>query len=228
MTQRTIYTLMFALGGLMLTLPFATSAISIKTSPIIIESPADTIPDCFGFPLLPFDGERVPQGILIQWVDFTEWNDSPCFEDVASYELQHSINATNFSTIIISDDLEMSSHLHRFPTNGINYYRFRMTDPLGDIWYTSIIGIELNLVPGSIFPSIVDVSASLFIESPAEEPGELNIYDMSGRLIYSEKITLQENSTFIALDFSSWHTGHYIATISGEQLGNEVIRFVKR
>jgi len=194
MTQRTIYTLMFALGGLMLTLPFATSAISIKTSPIIIESPADTIPDCFGFPLLPFDGERVPQGILIQWVDFTEWNDSPCFEDVASYELQHSINATNFSTIIISDDLEMSSHLHRFPTNGINYY----------------------------------LSASLFIESPAEEPGELNIYDMSGRLIYSEKITLQENSTFIALDFSSWHTGHYIATISGEQLGNEVIRFVKR
>jgi len=228
MTQRTIYTLIFALGGLMLTLPsFGTSITPINISLTVVEAPTDTLPDCFDV-LLPFDGERVPEGILIRWGGFTEWNDSPCFGDVASYELQHSVNGIDFTTITMSDDLEISSHLHRFPLNGINYYRFRMTDPLDDIWYTSIIGIELNLTPGSVFPNIVDISASLFIESSVEEPGELNIYDMSGRLIYSENITLNENSTLIGLDFTGWHRGHYIVTVSGEQLGTEVMRFVKQ
>jgi len=220
---------MLTLSGLMLTLPsFGTSAVSIKISPIIIGAPVDTVPivDCFG---LPFDGERVSQGILIRWIDFIEWNDSPCSGgDVASYELQHSLNGINYSTIIMSDDLEIDTHLHQSPVNGQNYYRFRMTDSSGDVWFTNIIAILLDLTPGSIFPNIVDTWASLFIESPVEEPGELNIYDMNGRLIYSENITLSENSTLIGLDFSAWHTGHYVATISGEQLGTEVIRFVKR
>lgn len=229
MTQRTIYIFALTFGSFILTLPlFGTAITPIKILPTVVEAPTDTLPDCFGFPIFPFDGERVPQGILVKWWDLIELNGSDCHGDVASYELQHSVNAINFSTIIMSDDLQIGSYLHQSPVNGGNYYRLRMTNPSGDIWFTDIILIVLNLTPGSISPSIVDTEASLLIESPAEEPGELNIYDMSGRLIYSESINLQENSTLLGLDFTGWHTGHYVVTVSGEQLGNEVIRFVKR
>ena len=51
---------------------------------------------------------------------------------------------------------------------------------------------------------------------------------MAGRLIYSESITLNENTTLVGLDFTGWDRGHYVVTVSGEQLGREVIRFVKR
>jgi len=235
MTQRTIYTLMLALGGLMLTLPsFGTSETPIKISSTV-DSPTDTVPIICTF--FTFHAERVSQGILLEWIALPIPSDT-------DIELQHADFPTatfpDFSTIAMLDDFVISnelepgsdhyqfSYVHRSPSNGVNYYRLKVTDASGDISYSSIIAYELDLTPGSIFPSVVDTNASLFIESPAEEPGELNIYDMSGRLIYSENITLNENSTLIGLDFTGWHTGHYVAAISGEQLGNEVIRFVKR
>jgi len=242
MTQRTIYTLIFTLGGLILTLPsFGNSITSNTISPRAIELSADTFPDVLGITeLTPFHVERVSQGISLEWV-------SSIPSDLDSYELQH-VNWTpdaptssfpDFSTIgrlenfAISDELEpgsdfrLFSYLHRSPSNGVNYYRLKITDTSGNTGYSDIIAWELDLTPGSIFPSIVDTSASLFIESPAGEPGELKIYDMNGRLVYSEIIMLNENSTLIGLDFTGWDRGYYVTTVSGEQLGDKVIRFVK-
>ncbi len=237
MTRRTIYTLTLALGGLILTLPvFGTSALSIETSPTTAKSPTDTIIVDY---VSPFDAYIVPEGIVCDWLGYVTSN-------TASVELQHadkileysSTPPLDFSTIAILDDFVISefepgspnlfSYLHRSPSNGLNYYRLKITDTSGDMWFSNIIAIELQLTAGNMHPTIVDTEASLFIESPVEEPGELNIYDMNGRLIYSENITLNENSTLIGLDFSTWHTGHYIARVSGEQLGMEIIRFMKR
>jgi len=112
--------------------------------------------------------------------------------------------------------------------NGINYYRLKIVDALGNEIYTNIVAVYWDLSPSNIFPNIVDTEASIYLESPVEEPGELKIYDMAGRLIYSESITLNENTTLVGLDFTGWDRGHYVVTVSGEQLGREVIRFVKR
>ncbi len=235
MTQRTLYILMFALGGVMLTLPvFGTSITSTETSLTTVESSADTL----FFPA--FTGEFVPHGVLLKLKAFFILSDG-------ELEMQHlnvlpdatAIDFSNFSTIAVlgdididelepSSDLRLFSYLHRSPSNGINYYRLRITDASGNVSYSPIIAMFLDLAPGSISPNPIDMQATLSIESSVEEPGELNVYDMAGRLIYSESVILNENTTLIGLDFSGWDRGHYVVTLSGEQLGNEVIRFVKR
>jgi len=223
---------MLALGGLILTLPlFATSITSIKISPIIV-SPTDTLPDADTvLPitiLYPFKISRVDNGVLAIWegISSASANDS-----IVYYDLQYSRNAINYSNIARLDadsDSDVFSYVHRSPANGQNYYRLKMVLASGNMEFSDIYLISLDLTPGSIFPGIVDTGATLFIESPAEESGELNIYDMNGRLVYSESIILNENSTFIGLDFTGWHRGHYVVIVSGEQLGLEVMRFVKR
>jgi len=218
MTQRTIYTLMLALGGLMLTLPlFGTSTTPIEISQRTMELSMDTVPTpiCM-FPIFPFDVLRNNGGILASWPDVEE------NQPIDKYELQHSTSATDFSTIATLDSDEFS-HLHQSPVNGKNYYRLKILAVSGYFEYSNIHLVEWDLSPGNIFPNIVNTEASIYIESPVEERGELEIYDMSGRLIYSESITLNENTTLIGLDFTSWNTGHYIATVSGEQLGIETI-----
>ena len=221
MTQTTIYTLILALGGVMLTLPlFGTSITPNKISPTEIDSPTDTgIIICT---FLVFDAEPNNEGVLANWLNISQGN-----ELVDYYELEHSLNAYDYETVATLEE-DVISHLHTSPVSGLNYYRLKIIDISGTEMYTNIVGIEWDLSPGNIFPNIIDTEASIYIASPTEEPGELNIYDMAGRLIYSENITLNENSTLLSMDFGSLSVGQYVVTISGEQLGREVLRFVKQ
>lgn len=220
MTQKTIYTLMLALGGLMLTLPsFGTSVSFIETS--LSEAPDTTF-------LLPFDVFSTNEGILADWEEMSQVLDLIGLnEPIIRYQLQHSPTGYDFSTIATLEPSEFS-HLHRSPAIGVNFYRLKIYGSSENFIYTNIKLAEWDATLSNIFPNVVRTAASLYIASPAAEPADFIIYDTNGRMVHSEAIGLRENYTIINLDFSELHAGYYIAVVSGEQLGVEVIRFVKQ
>lgn len=175
------------------------------------------------------EGSLVYEGIMVDWTRLTEviFNQY----DIEFLELQHASGQLNFpfdfNTITSIDDIQITSHIHRHPGTGFNYYRLRGVVASGDYWYSDIIGIDFN-VSGNIFPNPVVSQTSLYINAPAKEAATLKVYDATGRLVHSRDIELLKDFNLIGLDCSQWNPATYMVMISGEQLGNEVIKLMKQ
>ncbi len=220
MTQRTIYALIFALGSLILTLP------AFGNSPISIEISLSEVPDTTF--LVPFKVSPTNKGILADWEELNEITDLVGLsEPVTRYELEYSKTGSDFSTIAILEPSEFS-HLHYSPVLGFNYYRLKIHGSAGDFIYTDISLAEWDVATNNIFPNIVRTVAELRLASPVEEEVEVIIYDTHGRMVDFRHFELNESYTSVSLDFRKLHTGHYMAVVSGEQFGTEVIRFIKQ
>lgn len=190
---------------------------------------ADTSIIICTFPAV-MDGTRIYEGILLDWTKIIEMMESQGNE-TEFFELQHSFGDLNlpidFTTITSTDNIQITSHIHRHPGTGFNYYRLRGVVASGDYWYSDIIGIDFDVI-GNIFPNPSTSKTSLYINAPAEEAATLKVYDATGRLVHSRDIELLKDFNIIGLDCSQWNPATYMVMISGEQLGNEVIKLMKQ
>jgi len=189
---------------------------------------ADTSIIICNFPVV-IDGTRIYEGILLDWTEVVKMMELQGNETEV-FELEHTSGDLSFpfdfSTIISTDDIQTTSHIHRHPANGVNYYRLRGVEASGDYWYSDIIGISFD-VSGNIFPNPVTSQTSIYINAPAEEAATLKVYDATGRLVHSRDIQLFKDFNIIGLHCSQWNRATYMVTVSGEQLGDEVIKLVK-
>lgn len=138
----------------------------------------------------------------LQWATLSELNN-------AYFEIQHSLNGKDFSTIDIMEgngttfETSYYDYTHETPANGVNYYRLRQVDfdekyEFSDVVSVAIEKSELALYPN---PASSQITVNNF-------NGILNIYDAMGRMVktigntQNQTISIQDlpNGLYMVVD----------------------------
>lgn len=167
--------------------------------------------------------------IQLDWTTETE-------RDNDYFVVEHSTNGTDFSTIKTLEGAGTSSERHSYsythtrPVAGDNYYRLRMMDTEGKEAYSNVVVEKFTstLNETSIFPQPATEQAKIYISSSIQESATMQVYDLSGKLVHTSEVELNEGENYIDVDCSEWTPNHYVITMSGKQLGEEVVKFVKQ
>ncbi len=159
--------------------------------------------------------------------------------DIHNYNfiIERSANGINFEEIgtIYSDDgLNNSSQLYSFtdksPFPVLNYYRLKQRETNGTISYSKIIVIKSrdNLNSELIINSqnSNNNSLELTILSGTDGPGDFNILDMSGNIIYHQQIKVAKGSNSVIMFIPEIATGIYVLTFSKATEFSQV-KFIK-
>ena len=178
-----------------------------------------------------FTGRKQGSDHLLNWK--VTCNSSPR----ATMILQRSADSRNFNDLysITADALRCNQpfdYTDAGPLKGMNYYRLKIMDADGHVTYSSIVAL-LNAANGfdiiSIAPNpVVNDHFNLNVASAVSGKMELDIFDMQGRLVNRQSISLIAGFSNIPVYVSNLAVGTYNvrAGMAGEQ--SKVLRFVKQ
>lgn len=157
-------------------------------------------------------------GVNLNWQTSSETNSE-------KFTLFRSTNGKDFSPIAKINGAGNSSKLNnyncldKFPANGVNYYQLSQTD---------FDGKSENFLPIAVNFKLEDLSDNLKIYSDLkvtqvglgwnnEETVTASVFDLNGRIIFTDKVNLQNGKNLINLDTASKLESNqiYILTISG-------------
>lgn len=117
------------------------------------------------------------------------------------------------------------------PLKGTNYYRLKMIDVDGSITYSPIVAI-INGGSGAelvgIYPTIVRDEAFLSVVASRSTKMQINITDMSGRMIKTINQTVANGSTLISINTANLTSGVYNITGMLDGAKTKTLRFVKQ
>jgi hypothetical protein len=155
----------------------------------------------------------------------------------ATMVLQRSADSRSFSDLysITADALRCNQpfdYTDTDPLKGINYYRLKVTDADGKIWYSTLVAL-LNAVKGfeiiSIAPNpVVNDNFKLNVASALAGKMEIIIFDMQGRLVNRQSLLLVAGFNSLPVNVGNLSSGTYTirAGMTDEQA--KIIRFVKQ
>lgn len=149
--------------------------------------------------------------------------------DFQHFEIEKSANGINFEKIGIrtptpshaADNYQLFDYT---PFIGNNYYRLKMVDLDGTFEYSKIAlvkvlsGVEFNIAPN---PASTNFKIYLSSEQVLGEV-EIEIFDATGSLIFSENPSISFNSLTKNISISDWDAGVYIIRIKMQ--GQEFVK----
>lgn len=151
--------------------------------------------------------------------------------------LERSADGRNFSAIntITADALRCNqpfNYTDAQPLTGMNYYRLKVLDADGNITYSNIVAL-LNATKGfgiiSIAPNpVVTDNFKLNVASAQAGKIEIVIFDMQGRLVTRQNMTLIAGFNSLPVNAGHLAAGSYTMRCNMGDSGGRVIRFVKR
>lgn len=149
--------------------------------------------------LISFTAKEVGRNVKLNWETATEINND-------YFSLERSSDGQLFSELAIVDGAGSSSdnlqyqYMDHHPLDGVSYYRLKQTDFNGTFSYSNIVAIEqsqseldfaIDFFPN---PSNMGEAIILTILSEKNENLTLEIFDIHGRLCYSESVIASENN----------------------------------
>ncbi len=128
--------------------------------------------------------------VKLTWATASEYNND-------RFEIEHSIDGRNFVNIgslkgkLKSTELNEYTFVHENANAGINYYRLKQIDVDGTYTYSDLVSASLKTSELKYNNYIVrEGQVSFAIESPIKEEVEIQIIDITGKLITKEKQSL--------------------------------------
>lgn len=166
--------------------------------------------------LIIFEGEKVDAAVLLHWTTASEHNNR-------EFIIERSKDAIHFEPIGMVDGAGNSNREQDYsftdnePYEGISYYRLKQKDFDGKIAYSNIIRIvfehEQNFST-QISPNPADDKINLLFNSINRTEGMIQIYEISGKRIFSESLSFEEGINKRELDVSSFAKGVYLIEIN--------------
>jgi hypothetical protein len=142
----------------------------------------------------------------------------------AGFTIERSANGSNYTAIgtVKGNGTTSAPNAYTFtdnaPASGSNYYRLRQSDTNGKETFSAVVSVLFGKAGGLIIKSNL-VRESLDITVGDAETGPLSIFNLSGQLMYSNKLQGTQR-----IDVSAFAAGMYIVrTASGA-----ASRFVKQ
>lgn len=120
------------------------------------------------------------------------------------------------------------STIDNLPHKGISYYRLKQTDYDGNYTYSSLKSVEIksSFDDITVFPNPINGNGSLSFSSLSEENIDINIYDLSGRLVFSKNYKSNKGSNSIIIETENLTQGMYFLSLQNKS-DNSTIKFIK-
>jgi hypothetical protein len=158
-----------------------------------------------------FSGTVVQKDALLSWATASELN-------MAGYEVERSINGTNFTTVgnrvdALNSTLTQQYQLidkHIFDTQAGNvYYRLKMINMDGGVTYSGMLVLSLkgNTIT-RLYPN--PANQNIFLEVVLSgEKTQFYIYNAEGRLMRSEQRSVVKGKNLLEFDIANLPKGIY-------------------
>jgi hypothetical protein len=125
-----------------------------------------------------------------------------------SYTKIGTVNSKNMSNTISNYAL-----VDEQPINAVAYYRLVQKNKNGDISFTDIKVVDRSPIPASyftIYPNPVHAVLNVNVMATASEKTTLEIFDMAGRIMVTQTVTLIAGEQNITVNMASLQKGSYI------------------
>lgn len=151
------------------------------------------------------------------------------------YTIEKSYDGENFEFVAKVKAAGMSNEVLKYstfdnsPINRTTYYRLKQTDFDGTYEYIGQTAVKANnkgIEKLALYPNPASNQAEISIFSNNNTNTEIDIYDMSGKLILSDILMLNEGSNQFVMNIESFNKGMYFVILSNE-FGTEKLKFVK-
>jgi len=165
-----------------------------------------------------FSGQRSGDNVLLKWTTASEQNTS-------HFNIQRGTDGLAYSSVGVIPAAGNSTEPLNYQftdvlpasTTSTWYYRLVMTDEDGQFTYSPVLTI------GSVNPSTFIMNAypnpfssqvTLSIQSPQPDNALILVADMSGRILLTERLPLQQGANLIPLSLGSLAKGAYRLRLS--------------
>ncbi|WP_083261248.1 T9SS type A sorting domain-containing protein [Crocinitomix algicola] len=164
--------------------------------------------DLMGYELLPielvaFNAEQNERGVSITWVTESELNND-------YFVLEHSVDGENWRKIKEVDGAGNSlaqinyQFFHNEPSLNGNYYRLSQVDFDGTTKVFPAIFVNVEQITNQelmVFPNpSTQTLRTIYVEDVPMNGLDVQLYDMSGRLLFNQKVT-DFNGNYFVFDF---------------------------
>ena len=184
-----------------------------------------SIPISLPIELLSFYGKNDGEKNLLNWTTATEVNNQ-------YFTLEHSPDGINFSGIEIIQGAGNSSYAINYkaadnhPYNK-TYYRLKQTDFDGKFSISQTIAISTKdkSLQLTTYPNPVTDILNIIFNTENKQIVHVVISDLTGKIIYSEETSLNEDNPVISINTSSFSGGSYFLQMydaNGKTLGRQV------
>lgn len=140
-----------------------------------------------------FTTETVAAGIKANWETAQETNSD-------FFEVERSANGKVFEAVErrkaagTTTQRQAYTLTDRAPLAGVSYYRLRQVDLDGTVHFSSVVAAKWNGNPAqsltaTIFPNPTSGSFTVRVQQPTEQPVQLELLDMQGRVLRRETIS---------------------------------------
>ena len=154
--------------------------------------------------------------------------------DTDYFEVEHSADGVHFKSFTSVDAKGASASIHNYQTRhlepiiGTNYYRLKQIDLTGKFDYSPVQIVNFEQVAtwvGEVYPNPTTNWANIIINTPVTEVVNIQIFDVTGKLIQNEKQNTLAGSNALYFDFSNWTQGSYWIkmTIGQEVFSRKVV-----
>ncbi|MDE3249427.1 MAG: T9SS type A sorting domain-containing protein [Bacteroidota bacterium] len=163
-------------------------------------------------PLLNFSSVAKTSAVELQWTIAASSN-------FASVVLERAYSPNQFQAISNQPVTEKQASYQYTDAaqSGTVYYRLKMIGFTGAISYSNVIVCKAAATTTSlsVYPTVVTGNATVNINSGVTEQTNLQVVDLSGRLVYRQVITLQKGSnTFSVSGLAKLLPGTYVAMVN--------------
>ncbi len=167
--------------------------------------------------LLSFNATQVGEFVELNWETAAEINSDyfslMIYTDVKNFEEIAQLKAAGFS----NDVLEYIKNDYS-PSEGLNYYKLVNYDLDGtfqesEIQMVYFSGNQAEKLSLSIYPNPISSEASFDFFAKEEGQYKLNIYEITGKIVYSSNIMAPEGNNTFTLNMDTYTTGKYIVQI---------------
>ena len=178
--------------------------------------------------LTKFQGYKNGDNVSLQWTVATN-------EIVDRFEVERSTNGRDFSTAALVFGSEKSGDesysYNETVSADIIYYRLKMYDKNHIAEYSKTLVFRSKSAGGNairIINNPVKDKLTLSFSSTLNQAVDMKVYDMNGRILMTEKLTVYEGSNLVSLPLtSSFKTGLYVVEINNG-IESRSAKFVKQ
>lgn len=147
--------------------------------------------------------------------------------DISYFEIERSLDGKSFEFVSRIDadtkkdysaNYSAYDHLTSLSNPPDIYYRIKIKKVNGSIRYSTVIRLPYgSLTKISITPNPVHDVMQVAVQANSDHTADLNIYDMSGKVVRSIKASLKNGMNVISFDqFSNLQNGMYLVVVNSE------------
>jgi hypothetical protein len=165
--------------------------------------------------LVRLNGKAQNNGNLIEWTTASEINND-YFTLYGSTDGTNYIQITTVKGVGNSNTNQHYQMLDKNAANGLTYYRLTQTDYDGTTKQLGVVTVSrnTNVFVSTIEPNPASNLVSLNFDSPNVATATLLVYDVVGKLVYTQQQNTTAGNNMLTLDVSSYAVGTYFVTIN--------------